>query len=658
MNFAKRRPAQYASTIGMDYSVRYPCDFTALSISPYGRDVVLAGRAGLAIVDVEYPLSPPRTVPIRSLWKIANVAWCPSTVHHGWVGTAVNQTLLIHDLAHNTETPMRVLKSHPMAITDIAWVPQIPSWIGTASIDPVIKIWDVRRDQKPVWYYSEWEPADLLAFNNVHMHKMASVHRNKIALWDIRFGSSPLMTMDEAHGGNITSISWHPTREDTIVSASQDGTVKRWSIEQNSPAEDYCHSFAHEVLGASYLPFGEGLLVTQRSHDNRIAIIRDSAQSAGAIVHEFVGHTGAVHGTVWRSYGKTGSDGGGGGDKPDHQLVTWGQDQVLRMWAIDDDVVEAVGGKSGTACVARNRYLEVPSFATNYLGPDRILHLVQQKRLADELMAAAFVPDLDGHDTRNSSNAQLVISPEALPAAEAMARGTIDEHSSDDGDDDEYGRTHGAAAQFAGWQEEVAAIAGGKYRATRTVAIKETGDSEGQCRLLVGVPWLTRDTLVLRVAFPPHYPAFAADYMFEAVGAAYGDTADVHERLVATAEAYAARDAGSLDQCLHVLLLHLVQAVRLRSPYTRNRHLRMEDIDRLPPAPPPLPPLPTTHARRRRLSRVHVMADSAASPWSDDGVSLDSRGSASAGDNDGDNNRESANDEDDDEEETYSGDND
>ncbi|KAJ2861001.1 hypothetical protein GGI22_002567, partial [Coemansia erecta] len=65
MNYARRRPAQYASTIGMDYSVRYPCDFTALSISPYGRDVVLAGRAGLAIVDLEYPLSPPRTVPIR-----------------------------------------------------------------------------------------------------------------------------------------------------------------------------------------------------------------------------------------------------------------------------------------------------------------------------------------------------------------------------------------------------------------------------------------------------------------------------------------------------------------------------------------------------------------------------------------------------------------
>ncbi|KAJ2382787.1 hypothetical protein GGI23_007291, partial [Coemansia sp. RSA 2559] len=99
-------------------------------------------------------------------------------------------------------------------------------------------------------------------------------------------------------------------------------------------------------------------------------------------------------------------------------------------------------------------------------------------------------------------------------------------------------------------------------------------------------------------------------------------------------------------------------AVRLRSPYTRNRHLRMEDIDRLPPPPPPPPPLPTTRARRRRLSREHLMADATASPWSDDGASLDSRGSASAGDNGGSSHRESANDDEDDDEEAHSGDND
>ncbi|KAJ1837347.1 hypothetical protein LPJ73_007430, partial [Coemansia sp. RSA 2703] len=203
-----------ASTIGADLSIKYPHAFTHMSVSPYGRDVVLAGRAGLAIVDLEFPLSPPRTIPISSKSKIAGVAWCPNTQHHGWVATPVSQTLLVHDLAHTTTEPMLVIKAHPTTITDVAWVPKIPSWIGTASIDPIIKIWDARRDQKPVWYFSEWEPTDLLAFNNLHMHKMASVHRNKIAIWDIRYGSGPLTTISDAHTEDIVSISWHPNSED------------------------------------------------------------------------------------------------------------------------------------------------------------------------------------------------------------------------------------------------------------------------------------------------------------------------------------------------------------------------------------------------------------------------------------------------------------
>ncbi|KAJ2524363.1 hypothetical protein GGH20_004080, partial [Coemansia sp. RSA 1937] len=211
MNRTSARWPYGASTIGVDYSIKYPYRFTKMSISPYGRDVVLGGRAGLAIIDLEFPLSPPRTISIDSMWKISKVAWCPSLQHHGWVGTAVNQTLVVHDLANTSSQPMRVVRAHPMAITDIAWAPLVPSWIGTTSIDPIVKIWDVRRDQKPVWYFSRWEPADLLAFNNVHMHRLATVHRNKIAIWDIRYGSSPLMTLDDAHSDDITSISWHPT---------------------------------------------------------------------------------------------------------------------------------------------------------------------------------------------------------------------------------------------------------------------------------------------------------------------------------------------------------------------------------------------------------------------------------------------------------------
>ncbi|KAJ2898959.1 hypothetical protein GGI21_004831, partial [Coemansia aciculifera] len=205
-----------ASTIGADMSIRYPVEFSNMSISAYGRDVVLACQDGLAVVDLESAHSAVRTVRIDSIWKIAAVAWCPSTAHHGWVATTVNQKLLIHDLAHTTAEPMRQISAHPMAITDSAWAPLMPAWIGTTSIDPVVKIWDVRRDQKPVWYYTEWEAANRLAFNNVDAHVLATVHRHKIAVWDIRNGSSPLATIPRAHSDDVTSVSWHPTKRDVL----------------------------------------------------------------------------------------------------------------------------------------------------------------------------------------------------------------------------------------------------------------------------------------------------------------------------------------------------------------------------------------------------------------------------------------------------------
>ncbi|KAJ2515179.1 GATOR complex protein wdr59, partial [Coemansia sp. RSA 2049] len=130
-------------------------------------------------------------------------------------------------------------------------------------------------------------------------------------------------------------------------------------------------------------------------------------------------------------------------------------------------------------------------------------------------------------------------------------------------------------------------------------------------------------------------------YALEAVGAAFGDVSAVRDRLADTADAYALRDAASLDQCLHVLLLHLVQAVRLRSPYTQSRHLRMDDIERLPPLPPqpgqlPLS-LPRAHVRRAQIARARATASDTRSD-----------GAASADDGDGAEYGDSAEDDDDD----------
>ncbi|KAJ2723697.1 hypothetical protein GGI07_002492 [Coemansia sp. Benny D115] len=627
------------STIGTDMSIKYPYAFTHMSISPYGRDVVLAGRAGLAVVDLEFPLSPPRTIPLASQWKLARVAWSPNIEHHGWVATPVSQTLLIHDLAHTTAQPMRVLKAHPTAITDIAWMPKVPAWIGTSSIDPVIKIWDVRRDQKPVWYFSKWEPADLLAFNNVHQHKMASAHRNSIAIWDIRYGSGPLLTMNEAHADDIASISWHPNDEDTIISAGQDRKLKRWNVRFGSADEGYSHAFSHEIISAKYLPFGEGILLQQKSPDNVVTIIKDGPQLMP--VHRFVGHTDTVVASEWRMHGSAMGD--DGKDARDFQLVTWGDDQVLRMWSTNLRLIEAVGCEPSR--LVRETQDPGPSFATNFLGPEKIMHLVEQKALPSELLLAAASGNgsqkittiheysksgkmLEGIRLVSNAedNAQVPISAGSQPAegslsAMAVARtNTTDEHSSDDDDDDDddydeevdadgdYGDVKGGGGGRMGgfsntaghgrrkkkgsfkWQEEVTTLVGKKYHNSKLLSIKDMNQESRQCHIAVGVPWITRDVLVLRATFPPNYPSFAVAFATDSTNTVFGSRASIIDHLAGVADACAAQGTPALEQCLYSLFKLIIPKARSKgfSHGARAGSIKASDLERLPPPPPAL----------------------------------------------------------------------
>ncbi|KAJ2693738.1 hypothetical protein H4218_005912 [Coemansia sp. IMI 209128] len=582
-----KRRGHVKSTIAVDMGVRYPCAFTNMSISPYGRDIVLACQKGLAIVDLEFPLNPPRTLRLDSMWKIAAVAWSPSIAYHGWVATTVNQALAIHDLAHTTGQPMRVLKAHPKAITDVSWAPLTQAWIGTASIDPVVKIWDVRRDQKPVWYYTEWEPADKLAFNNVNMFKMATVHRNKIAVWDIRKGSSPLLTVPDAHGDDITSISWHPTLKNVLVSASLDSTVKRWSIDHGYPTEEYCHRFQHEVLSAKYLPFGEGLLVTQRSPDNRAMIIRDSA--VVSVEHQFIGHEGTILGSEWRSLNEA--------DSSMFQLVTWGQDQTLRLWTAGGLLMERVGG-----AVHRKQefsYVEAPSFAANFLRPNDVMHLVAKKLLPSELLLAATnstgarrITTMHEFDQVGNmlegiglvgGGDRVAVAPTVSTMSGART-GTPEDHSSDD--DDEEDELHGEGEDPAtAWLREVEAVVGGTYKESKTVTVKSLSRDDRQCWLVVGVPWITRETVHLHATFPGEYPSAALEFALETPGPEFGaGTEELLGRVVGVADACAVQGVKALHQCLYSLLSLLITYGRGKA----GTAAKQRDIGRLPPAPPAL----------------------------------------------------------------------
>lgn len=62
----------------------------SMSLSPANRDVVLAARKGLFIIDLENPYDQPRFLPHLTTWVPADVQWNPHPARANWVASTVS----------------------------------------------------------------------------------------------------------------------------------------------------------------------------------------------------------------------------------------------------------------------------------------------------------------------------------------------------------------------------------------------------------------------------------------------------------------------------------------------------------------------------------------------------------------------------------------
>jgi hypothetical protein len=62
----------------------------SMSLSPANRDVVLAARKGLFILDLENPYDQPRFLPHLTTWVPADVQWNPHPARANWVASTVS----------------------------------------------------------------------------------------------------------------------------------------------------------------------------------------------------------------------------------------------------------------------------------------------------------------------------------------------------------------------------------------------------------------------------------------------------------------------------------------------------------------------------------------------------------------------------------------
>ncbi|KAJ9603786.1 hypothetical protein H2200_011972 [Cladophialophora chaetospira] len=346
-----------SETFGQDAAFRLEQPVGSMSISPSGRDVALASKEGLHIVDLDSPYSPPRYLPHRTPWEVADVQWSPFASRDYWVISTSNQKALVWNLeARSWQDPIEfVLHGHTRAITDINFSAHNPDVLATCAVDSFVHCWDLRAPSRPVNSFSDWfAGATQVKWNRQDEHVIASSHDKYLHIWDDRKGAYPARTI-EAHGTKIYGIDWNRHHPNKIVTCSLDRTIKFWDLEGEQSTLEREIDTAFPVWRARHTPFGWGMLVMpQRGNSDLHLYDRRSVHGvleSGPVkpVTTFRGHEGQVKEFLWRARGTVVDS----VDHRDFQLVSWGTDRTLKLHAVEPDMYADIGYDKGLSKVQR-----------------------------------------------------------------------------------------------------------------------------------------------------------------------------------------------------------------------------------------------------------------------------------------------------------------
>lgn len=366
------------STFGNSLSLRVDGAIGAMTLSPSGRDALLAGRRGLFVIDLDDPFTAPRWLHHITLWEVADVQWSP---HHStkplWVISTSNQRALLWDLNRPLANAIsHVLHQHTRAISDINFHPSDPELLATCSIDTFALAWDMRAPRTPAIKWAEWRAgATQVKWNHKNPYQLATSHDHSFYVWDYRKGALPLVKIHRAHAGKINGLDFSHGLEQ-IMTASNDKKVKVWDLTTNQ-AQDYINLYDYfstanrnprlssmvspqvvidtdfPVAKARWLPFGRdmacGIMPLRGGHHAiHVANFQEDGNRAAetkitqeillkdVLVREFEGHNGDIKDFLWRQRHKQYRD---GSSYPwtDYQLVTWSShDYDLKLWDNDD----------------------------------------------------------------------------------------------------------------------------------------------------------------------------------------------------------------------------------------------------------------------------------------------------------------------------------
>lgn len=326
------------------------------TISPSGRDVALASPEGLAIIDLDSPYSPPRRLSSHGLpWLVVDVQWSPFAARDYWVASTANHRCLVWNLNLRDDSTSGAiehsLQAHSRAITDINFSAHHPDSLATCSVDGYVHCWDLRRPRQPAITFCDWfAGATQVKYSRQDPFMIASSHDRLLHIWDERKCSEPVKSIS-AHTSKIYGIDWNRTRASAIVTCSLDKSIKFWDYEKEGDVPERVIRTDFPVWRARHTPFGQGLLAMPQNEPGHLYLFdqrtHDGTPNDGPVepVAVFDGHGDhKAKEFLWRTRGGISDD---GIDTREFQLVSWGEDNKLRLNRPDPSILERVGYSKG-----------------------------------------------------------------------------------------------------------------------------------------------------------------------------------------------------------------------------------------------------------------------------------------------------------------------
>lgn len=317
---------------------------TAMSLSPWGRDVVLAGRKGLYIIDLDNPFSPPRWLRHLTSFEVADVQWCPHSYHPDYIASTLNQKAIVWSLLKPSSNAHELILygGHERAISDLNFHNLNPNLLGTCSIDSTCNIWDFRQSQKPSLIVSDWGfSSTQIKFNHFNEHIFASTHANRLSIWDMRFLNNKPVSRIVAHDSKINGLHFSKTDEFELITCSNDKNIKSWNCE--SMEQNYVIQTEFPIKLARKLPFGDGLAILPVRGSNAAFIMESpKINTINKLnpVHVFDGNVHNIKKLISEILWLTNSE------TNQYQLISWSEDKILQRWSPCDELLQKFNCKT------------------------------------------------------------------------------------------------------------------------------------------------------------------------------------------------------------------------------------------------------------------------------------------------------------------------